>query len=287
MTDVQRFADSRELRGVEHAVARILAETDRPVEVYAAVLEAIGGLLGWELGAVWEVGADDLRLRCVCTWHVGAGAPEFEALSEGIVLERDEGLPGHVLSTGEPTWMVDAPEDANFPRARVARGAGWHAAFGFRLHGRRGVGGVIEFFSRELREPDRRLLDTMRELGSQVGQFVVRRQAEEAVHASESRLRAMLEASLDAVVTMDHRGCVVGWNRAAEKIFGYRTDEAVGKDMADLIVPPALRPRHRRGLARFLETEEAVVLDRRLGLSGIGTDGSRPPLELTVTRIGP
>src|SRR5436190_738375 len=126
----------------------------------------------------------------------------------------------------------------------------------------------------------------MRELGSQVGQFVVRRHAEEAVHAGESRLRAMLEASLDAVVTMDHRGCVVGWNHAAEMIFGYRIEEAVGKDMADLIVPPALRPRHRRGLARFLETEEAVVLDRRLELTGRRRDGSELPVELTITRIG-
>ena len=290
MTDIQRsrgqFADSRELQRVEHAVARILAETDRPVEVYAAVLEAIGGLLGWELGSVWEVGADDMRLRCVRTWHAGDGAPEFEGLSERIVLDRGEGLPGHVLLTGEPTWMMDAPEDANFPRSSAARRSGLHAAFGFPLHSPRGVVGVMEFFSRELREPDEQLLGTMRELGSQVGQFVVRRHAEEAVHASESRLRAMLEASLDAVVTMDHRGRVVGWNHAAETIFGYRNDEAVGKDMAGLIVPPALRPRHRRGLARFLETEEAVVLDRRLELTGMRKDGTEFPVELTITRIG-
>src|SRR2546421_11721323 len=115
MTDVQRFADSRELQGVEHAVARILAETDRPVEVYAAVLEAIGGLLGWELGAVWEVGVEDKRLRCVRTWHMGEGAPEFEALSERIVLHTGEGLPGRGLETGDPPWVVDAPDGANFP----------------------------------------------------------------------------------------------------------------------------------------------------------------------------
>src|SRR6188508_574528 len=122
-----QFADTLELQRVEHAVARILAQTDRPVDVYAAALEAIGSSLGWELGAVWEIGPDDERLRCSCTWHAGDGAPEFEALSERISLAPGEGLPGRVLVAGEPVWLVDAPEDGNFPRASVARRDGLHA----------------------------------------------------------------------------------------------------------------------------------------------------------------
>jgi PAS domain S-box-containing protein len=280
-----RFADTSDLQRVEHAVARILAETDRPVEVYASVLEAIGNSLGWELGAVWEVGPDDERLRCRRIWHAGDGAPEFEALSERIALAPGEGLPGRVLVSGEAVWIVDAPEDGNFPRANVARRDGLHAAFGFPLLSPRGVVGVMEFFSRELREPDERLLETMRQLGSQVGQFISRRHAEEAVHASESRLRAMLEAALDAVVSMDHRGRVVGWNQAAEATFGYRADEVVGCEMAELIVPPSLRAAHRKGLARFLETEHAVALDRRLELTGMHKNGTEFPVELTITKI--
>jgi PAS domain S-box-containing protein len=290
MTDLQRsgarFADADGLRSVEHAAARILAETDRPVEVYAAVLEAIGDSLGWELGAVWEIGVDDDLLRCVCTWHAGEGAPEFEALSARIALSAGEGLPGRVLASGEPAWIVDPPDDANFPRADVARRSGLHAAFGFPLHSPRGVVGVMEFFSRELREPDQRLLQTMRALGSQVGQFVARRRAEADVRASESRLRAMLESALDAVVTMDHDGRVVDWNHAAEATFGYRAHEVVGREMAELIVPPDLRAAHRHGLARFLETEHAVVLDRRLELTGMHKNGTQFPVELTITRIG-
>ena len=290
MTELQRpgarFADADELLRVEHATARILAETDRPVEVYAAVLEAIGDSLGWELGAVWEAGADDSRLRCVCTWHAGDGAAEFEALSERITLSPGEGLPGRVFASGEPAWIMDTPGDANFPRAAVARSAGLHAAFGFPLHSPRGVLGVMEFFSRELREPDERLLQSMRALGSQVGQFVARRRAEADVRASESRLRAMHESALDAVVTMDHAGRVVDWNRAAEATFGYRAHEAVGREMAELIVPPDLRAAHRHGLSRFLETEHPVVLDRRLELTGMHKNGTQFPVELTITRIG-
>jgi PAS domain S-box-containing protein len=280
-----RFADAGNIQRVEYAVARILAETDRPVEVYESVLQVIGSSLGWELGAVWETGPGDDLLRCVRTWHAGGGFPEFEALSERITLAPGEGLPGRVVESGEPAWIVDAPENPNFPRAAIARRSGLHAAFGFPLLSPRGVVGMMEFFSRELRQPDERLLDTMRELGSQVGQYVARRHAEEAVRASESQLRAMLETALDAVVTMDHNGLVTGWNHAAETTFGYRAHEAIGREMADTIVPPSLRTAHRQGLARFLETEHPVILDRRLELTGMHKNGTEFPVELTITRI--
>ena len=275
----------RDLQQVEHEVARILAETDQPVEAYAATLSAIGTMLGWELGSVWETDHESGRLRCVRTWHSGPAVTEFEALSEWLEFEPGEGLPGRVLVSGEPTWLVDAPEDGNFPRAAAGRRMGLHAAFGFPLRSPRGIVGVMEFFSHEFREPDEELLRTMRMLGSQVGQFVARRQVEAAVRVSESRLRAMLEAALDAVVTMDDRGRVTGWNPAAEATFGFSSAEAIGKEMAELIVPPSLRASHRRGLARFLESEEPVILDRRLELTGLHKNGAEFPVELTVTRI--
>ncbi len=278
-------AGAANLQQVEHSVARILAERDQPVEVYEGVLEVVGSSLGWELGAVWESSRGDRRLRCICTWHAGEGAPEFQALNERIALLPGEGLPGRVFASGEPVWMRDAPEEANFPRAEIARRAGLHAAFGFPLLSPKGVVGMMEFFSRDLRQPDQRLLDTMRELGSQIGQYVARRHAEEAVRASESRLRAMLEAALDAVVTMDHQGCVVGWNHAAATTFGYEADEVIGREMADVIVPPHLRGAHRAGMARFLETGEPVILDKRIEVTGMHKNGNEFPVELTITRI--
>jgi len=277
--------DARDLGRVEHAVARIVAETEQPVEVYDATLKAIGEALDWRLGTAWEVDPQDGRLRCVRTWHDGPQASEFEALSAALTLAPGEGLPGRVLVSGQPSWIVDAPQDANFPRAEAARRGGLHAGFGFPLRSPRGVVGVMEFFADELREPDEPLLATMDTLGSQVGQFVAGRRAAEEVRARESRLRAMLEAALDAVVTMDASGRVIGWNHAAEAIFGYTASEADGREMAELIVPPQLRDAHRRGLARFLQSERGVVLDRRLELTGMRRDGSQFPVELTITRI--
>jgi PAS domain S-box-containing protein len=125
----------------------------------------------------------------------------------------------------------------------------------------------------------------MRELGSQVGQFVERRRAERAVRESDERHRASLQAALDCVITIDHRGRVLEFNPAAERTFGYRADEIVGEDMCERIVPPALRPRHREGFSRYLATGDARVLDRRIEITGIRADGSEFPVELAITRI--
>ena len=281
------IADRRVLRGVEHAVARILAQTDQPVEVYEAALEAIGRRLEWQFGAVWEVDRQSGTLHCIRTWSTAEGAEirEFVAFSERVTFAPGEGLPGRVLETGEAAWIFDAPQDGNFPRAEVAQRAGLHAAFCFPLRSAGGCIGMIEFFSRERRQPDPEVLATMDLLGSLIGQFVARRQAEDDVRANESRLRAMLEAALDAVVTMDHSGRVIGWNHAATAIFGYHPNEAIGREMAEVIVPPSLRRAHRQGLARALEGQPPRILDRRLELTGMRRDGTEFPVELTITRI--
>ena len=99
------------------------------------------------------------------------------------------------------------------------------------------------------------------------------------------RYRALLQAALDCVVTMDHRGRVVEWNPAAERTFGWTAGEAAGREMGELIVPPALRERHRAGLARYLAGGDPVVLDQRIEITAVRRDGYEFPCELTITRI--
>ncbi len=96
---------------------------------------------------------------------------------------------------------------------------------------------------------------------------------------------ALLEASLDAIVAMDHRGRVVEFNAAAELMFGYRRADAVGRLMGDLIVPPALRDAHRAGLERYLDGGEPRVLGKRLELAAVRSSGEEFPVELTITRV--
>ena len=98
-------------------------------------------------------------------------------------------------------------------------------------------------------------------------------------------LEAMLASSLDAVVTIDAEGRILTFNRAAETIFGHRAEDALGRDVAQLIIPPTLRERHYTAFSRFLETGEPTILNRRVEVSGLRADGTEFPLELTVTKV--
>lgn len=110
-------------------------------------------------------------------------------------------------------------------------------------------------------------------------------QAERALALSEAVKDGILQTSLDCIITMDATGRVIDFNPAAERTFGYKGAEVVGRELHELIVPERLRAGHREGLARHLATGKSRLLDRRLELAAMRSDGSEIPVELTVTRV--
>ena len=117
------------------------------------------------------------------------------------------------------------------------------------------------------------------------GQSQLGKRGEEALRKSEQRLTAIIESALDCIIGIDHEGQVTEWNPAAEKTFGYRREEAMGREMAALIIPPSLRDHHRRGLAHYLATGEGQVLRKRIELTAIRKGGVEFPVELTITPV--
>ena len=111
------------------------------------------------------------------------------------------------------------------------------------------------------------------------------RRAEQELRASEARKSAILDTALDCIITMDHEGHVVEFNPAAEKTFGYRREQVIGKQLVDFIIPMSLRGRHRNGMAHYLATGEGPVLGKQLHLPALRADGTEFPVELTITRI--
>jgi PAS domain S-box-containing protein len=111
------------------------------------------------------------------------------------------------------------------------------------------------------------------------------RKEETELNHSEAHKAAILDSSLDCIVAMDHEGCITEFNRAAERTFGYDRENVVGKHLADVIVPPSLRERHRAGFARHLSTGESRVLGRRIEMTALCADGREIPVEIAITRI--
>jgi PAS domain S-box-containing protein len=115
--------------------------------------------------------------------------------------------------------------------------------------------------------------------------ITAQKEAQQALEESERRKSAILNASLDAIVTMDHEGRLLDFNPAAERIFGYSREQALGKPLADLMIPAALREQHWKGLRRYLATGEGPVLDRRIEVEALHGQGHHFPVELSISRV--
>jgi diguanylate cyclase (GGDEF)-like protein/PAS domain S-box-containing protein len=108
---------------------------------------------------------------------------------------------------------------------------------------------------------------------------------QEELRESAGLNSAIIRASLDALVTIDGSGNIVEFNPAAEATFGVSRNQALGKSMAELIIPPRLREAHQRGFARYLASGEAPIFGKRLELEALRSDGSEFPVELAVVPI--
>src|SRR6266567_2654881 len=174
---------------VQHMVAQILAEAATIEEATPRILRAMGECLGWDVGALWRVDREAEALRCVELWHKASiEVPEFERVSREFTFVPGLGLPGRVWSSLEPEYIPDVVPDENFPRGSIAEREGLHAAFGFPILLGGEVLGVIEFFSREIRQPDQELLNMLATIGSQIGQFIERKRTEEAFRKVQMEL---------------------------------------------------------------------------------------------------
>lgn len=107
----------------------------------------------------------------------------------------------------------------------------------------------------------------------------------EALRRGEQRTRLIIDSAYDAFIAMDVDGRIIDWNPQAEKTFGYSRNEALGRILAEIIIPERYRERHRLGLARFMSTGEGPVLNKRLEISALCRDGREIPVELTISPV--
>jgi two-component system, sensor histidine kinase and response regulator len=216
---------------IVQAIARALAESATLSDAAPSMLEAVCRTLGWEHGALWDVDRAGRRLRCAGTWHDPSLAfSQFVEGSVKMVFERGIGLPGRVWDSGRPSWIPNLELDTNFPRAAAAKNVGLRSAVALPILRAADVLGVMEFFSRELREPDAATIDTMMTIGTQIGLFVARKWAAD-------ELEAFFKLSPDLLCVASLDGHFLRLNPAWKRVLGFDDAELLAAPFLDFVHP--------------------------------------------------
>ena len=286
LVDVSALWWGEQRRRLQYAAVRIIAEAASVEEAQPIILRTICETLEWDMGAVWDVDAEAGVLHCVEVWSVPEiDIGEFARVNAALECRRGQRLAGEVWERGEPLWVAGLAVAEDYPNAHLALQCGMASAFGVPIE----VGGevchVLEFFSPRIAPPDEELRQTLGAIASQLSYLIERKRAEEALRRSEMRKAAILRSALDCIISFDIEGRISEFNPAAERTFGYTQQRAMGREMAELIVPAMMRESQQRGQALYNATNAGPGQGGRVELTAMRSDGSEFPVELAISRI--
>ena len=244
---------------VQYDVTRILAESQTIETAIPHILETVCPRMGWRYGALWLRNETTNVLQCVGAWS--DGAPELDAFDNAtrtMTFEQGKGLPGRVWQSGEIAWVANVGSDPNFPRASLARDGGLHGGFAFPITSGTEFVGVIEFYSATGFPPGEGLRTMMQTVGSQIGQFIERKHAEDAQRHAEEKYKVIFENAIEGIFQATPDGRFISANPALAHILGYDTPEAMVTNLTDIQRQLYVDPARRADFVRHIRRTGAV-----------------------------
>ncbi|PYT10822.1 MAG: hypothetical protein DMF51_17335, partial [Acidobacteria bacterium] len=272
-------------RALSFAVIRALTEAPTADEVPRKILQNLCGTGSWARGEIWIVDVRLKVLRLLDTWPPPASEPIERETTTGTTCLPGIGLPGHVWTAGKPVWVADLAGKPAFSRLATATQCGRGAAIAFPILNGRTVTGVVALFSLDTRQPDGGLLRVVADIGRQIGQVIERKRAEEALQKSVEDIHAVLDNVADGVMMTDEGGFIESFNRAAQRLFGYPTNEVLGREAKLLMAEP-----YQGEFAGFLTSHmrpgrDPASTSGSREMWGRRKDGSTFPIEFRATEM--
>ncbi len=270
-----------------HRVSELAVETDSFDDALQQCVELICQAMGWKVGHAYLQREDGGDLQPSDIWHLAEGKDSFVKFREATMnttIAPGIGLPGKIVASGQPALITNVQDDKNFQRSQLCSEIEVKGALGFPVKISGQVVAVLEFFSDQEKPYSEEQINLARIVGTQLGRIVERKRAEQELRNSESRTRSILEATVDAIITIDDRGIIETFNSAAEKLFGYTADEMIGKNINQLM-PAPYADEHDGYLRKYLTTGVEKVIGIGREVEGLRKDGTQFPVELSVSVV--
>jgi diguanylate cyclase (GGDEF)-like protein/PAS domain S-box-containing protein len=289
--DITERKQAEKRQAMEHAITRVLAEAETLTAAIPEIIKIICETMGWNCGARWEWDKNEQLLRCLEIW--GVDTPEiieFISNSSQRTVKpgaTNKGLIRRVYTEAKPIWINDISLEQDFSRAALITKAGLHTGFAFPLLFGSEVLGAMEFFHREVRKPDHQLLAIAGSIGSQIGQYIKRKQ-------TEQHYRAIFENAAVGITRVNLDGVLMHANQKFFDMLGYTGPEIIGKPIKDITHPDdygqgaQLRQRLPTELIksatsekRFLRKDGGLIWARRT-MSAVVDETGKPAYLISV-----
>ncbi|MCU1262543.1 MAG: signal transduction histidine kinase [Bryobacterales bacterium] len=264
----------------QNGVGRTLASASTFEDAAPDLLEQVGRHLGLRAGYLWI--REGNRLHCAASW--ADDAERYRGFSDGceeFPFDDPIGFPSRIWNSREPQWVTDLAGGHESPSWNLAARLGLRSAFGFPIVLGEEARAVMEFFTDELRAPDKELLEMTAAVGRQIGEFLERTEVRQRLAEREESYRVLTETASDGIVTIDGGSNILFANSPAAEMFGYTREELIGSNMT-VVMPERLRDTHLAAVSHVVATGERHLHSWRIvQLTGLHRHGYEFPLEVS------